>query len=98
MQHFGHTSFVTGEKVFAFTRNNGVALKLPRPRAQALVETGEGVPLVMGKRVMTEWSVIRRKYPNEYKKDQRLFEEAISFVAAQAEPATRKKKQPHSTR
>ena len=92
MPHFGHTSFLVGEKVFAFTRKDGVALKLPRTRAQELIEAGEAVPLVMGKRVMTEWIILHRDDASDYKNDRALFAESIAFVASPQKPGTRKRK------
>jgi len=81
-KHVGHASFRVGKKVFAFTRNQGVAVKLPREKIQELVNQQNATPLVMGKRVMKEWVVIQRKSLSEYKKDLNLFKEAVTFISS----------------
>lgn len=81
-KHFGHASFLAGKKVFAFIRGEGVAVKLPKEKIQELVNKKNATPLVMGKRVMKEWVVIRHKSLSEYKKDLNLFKEAVAFVSA----------------
>ncbi len=80
-KHVGHASFLAGKKVFAFTRDEGVAVKLPREKIQELVNKKTVTPLVMGKRIMKEWVVIKRKSSSEYKKDLNLFKEAVAFVS-----------------
>ena len=47
-KHVGHASFRVGKKVFAFTRNQGVAVKLPREKIRELVNKQNAAPLVMG--------------------------------------------------
>ncbi len=80
--HLHHTNFLVGEKVFAFTQGGGVALKLPKAKIQALVEAAYAAPLVMGKRTMKEWVVIKHAEPEAYRQDEALFKEAIAFVAS----------------
>lgn len=42
--------------VFAFVARTGeLVVKLPEPRVRALVETGEGDPMTLGRRTMREW-------------------------------------------
>ena len=82
--HLRHTNFLVGNKVFAFLQGDGVVLKLPRGKIQALVAAKQAVPLVMGKRVMKEWAVIRHDDPEEYTQDEALFKEAMMFVASKA--------------
>lgn len=43
-------SFVVGRKFFAFTRPEGLAMKLPENRIRALVEAGEAQFLKMGEK------------------------------------------------
>lgn len=81
--HLHNRNFLVGKKVFAFMKDGGVALKLPRPQAQTLVANDQAVPLVMGKRVMKEWVVITYKDPEEATRDLELFRESIAFVAKQ---------------
>jgi predicted DNA-binding protein (MmcQ/YjbR family) len=79
-----HATFLTGKKVFAFTRSSGpgVALKLPKERIAALLQREDITPLTMGKRTMKEWIVIEHPKPADYKKDLALFKEAKAFVEA----------------
>jgi hypothetical protein len=78
------TNFTVGKKVFAFTKGEAVVLKLPQPVIQRLVEEGTATRLIMGKRVMKEWAVIRRPKPTDFKSDWGRFEESVAFVAAGA--------------
>ena len=82
--HLHHANFLVGNKVFAFIQGDGVAIKLPKEKIQALVETKRAAPLVMGKRVMKEWIVIKHYNPEEYKQEEALFKEAIAFVSSKA--------------
>ncbi len=83
-RHIHNANFLVGEKVFAFIKDGGVAMKLPRARIQELMETRNAAPLVMGRRVMKEWVVIKHEDPEEYKKDLDLFNESIAFVSSKA--------------
>ncbi len=49
-----HTSFLVGEKVFAYTKDDAVAIKLPREKVEQLVDEHYASALVMGKRRMKE--------------------------------------------
>jgi hypothetical protein len=75
-------SFLIGKKVFAFTQRNGVVIKLPQEKIKALVDKKTASFLVMGKREMKEWAVIKHKAPKEYEKDLKLFKAAIAFVSS----------------
>jgi hypothetical protein len=75
------TSFSVGGKVFAFTRKDGVAVKLPAEHVGALSRSGRGVPLVMGKRTMKEWAIIAHEDASEYRDDLPLFKESIRFTS-----------------
>jgi hypothetical protein len=79
---FGSASFQTGGKVFAFTRPEGVAMKLPEARVRGLVEKGQAEFLVMGKRTMREWMVLRVTEKGKFsQQDLKLLREAKEFVA-----------------
>jgi hypothetical protein len=80
-----HATFLTGKKVFAFTRSSGpgVALKLPKERIATLLKREDISSLTMGKRTMKEWIVIEHPKPADYKKDLALFKEAKAFVEAE---------------
>lgn len=82
-EHIHNRNFLVGKKVFAFMNGGGVALKLPRQKALELVEQERAIPLVMGKRVMKEWVVLKYAEPEEVASDLGLFQEAIAYVAAQ---------------
>lgn len=82
--HLNHTNFLVGNKVFAYIQGEGVVLKLPKEKALELVETAYAAPLVMGKRVMKEWVVIKHDHPKAYQQDVDLFKEAVAFVAPKA--------------
>ncbi|MGH7452799.1 MAG: MmcQ/YjbR family DNA-binding protein [bacterium] len=75
-------SFLIGKKVFAFMQRNGVVIKLPQERIKELVDKKTASFLVMGKREMKEWAVIKHKDPKEYKKDLKLFKAAMAFVSS----------------
>jgi TfoX/Sxy family transcriptional regulator of competence genes len=77
-------NFTVRKKVFAFTKGDAVALKLPPETVKRLVEVGAASMLVMGKRTMKEWIVIRLKNPSDAKRQLRLFKEAIAFVSSKA--------------
>jgi hypothetical protein len=74
--------YQAGSKIFAFTRPEGVALKLPESRIQNLVESRDASFLVMGTKTMREWVLVRYSSPGEYLGDGKLFEEAMKFVAS----------------
>jgi len=77
-------NFTIKGKVFAFTKRNGVVLKLPPETVRRLVEAGVASLLVMGERTMKEWIVIRPKNKTEARKQLGLFKEAIAFVSSKA--------------
>ena len=80
--HMHHTNFTIDNKVFAFTRKDGVALKLPESRARTLVDQGVAIPLTMGKRTMREWIVLSHPTIEQYTEDTALFKEAIASIQA----------------
>jgi len=68
------------EKIFAFTRKEGVALKLPGDRVKDLEETRGAAALVMGKKVMKEWVVVPYATAPALRKDSKLIKEAMKFA------------------
>jgi hypothetical protein len=75
--------YQAGTKIFAFTRPDGVAMKLPEERVAGLVESrADASFLVMGTKTMREWLMVRYSAPSGYRKDGKLFEEAMTFVAS----------------
>lgn len=76
-------SFVVGRKFFAFTRPEGLAMKLPENRIRALVEAGEAQFLKMGKRTMREWALLRLEPTAQVRdEDIRLLREAMRFTSS----------------
>jgi hypothetical protein len=74
--------FQIGTKIFAFTRPEGVAMKLPEARIAQLVEIRDASFLVMGTKTMREWVLLRYSSPGDYLEDGKLFDEALNFVAS----------------
>ncbi len=73
-------SCMIGGKVFAFTRPEGVTLKLPEARVEELIDSRDAGFLVMGKKAMREWVVLRYGSPGEFLQDGKIFAEAMKFV------------------
>lgn len=80
-QKFGHVNFTVRKKVFAFSRPDGVAMKLPLATVDALVLQKKAARLVMGQKVMKEWVVLKHPKPADYRGDLGLFKESAKFVA-----------------
>jgi len=78
------TNFTIRKKLFAFTKEGGVALKLPPETAKEAVRTRAASLLLMGKRTMKEWVVIHYKDSADAKMDLGLFKEAMNFVSSKA--------------
>ncbi len=75
--------YQAGTKIFAFTRPDGVAMKLPEDRVADLVDSrADASFLVMGTKTMREWLMLRYSSPAGYRNDGKLFEEAMKFVAS----------------
>ena len=76
----GGASFRVGKKIFAFTRPEGIAMKLPEARIRALMAHRNAEFLTMGQRTLREWMLLRveRSVTNE---DRALLREAMEFVA-----------------
>ena len=59
-------------------------MKLPPETVKTLVRTRTASLLVMGKRTMKEWVVIRYQDPADAKKHLGLFKEAMNYVSSKA--------------
>ncbi len=80
-EKFGNASFSVGGKVFAFTRPEGLVLKLPAEVLARVIAEREAAPLVMGKRVMKEWVLLRLHDGAEgYRGELELMRVAMGFV------------------
>lgn len=75
-------NFAVKKKVFAFTKGDGVVLKLPPKTVKKLIEEKAATMLVMGKRTMKEWVVISLKDPAVARKHLALCKEAMAFVSS----------------
>lgn len=80
-EKFGNASFSVGGKVFAFTRPEGLVLKLPAAEITRVLAERDAELLVMGKRVMREWILLRLSGPDEYRKELQLLQTAMKFVS-----------------
>lgn len=83
-EKFGNLSFSVGGKVFGFTRgDDAVVLKLPAARVLELMEERGAARLVMGKRVMREWVVVKLvpgRGARGWRGELKLVREAVGFV------------------
>jgi len=77
---FGNASFSIAGKVFAFTRPDGLVLKLPAAALAELYAAREAQPLVMGKRTMREWAHLRLPAPDGYREELPLLLAAMAYV------------------
>jgi hypothetical protein len=81
-EKFNATNFTIRDKVFAFTKDGGMVLKLPPETVKELIKSRTASLLVMGKRTMKEWVVIRYKNPTDARKHLALFQQAIDYVSS----------------
>ena len=79
-EKFGNASFSIGGKVFAFTRPDGLVLKLPPEALAKLLATREAQLLIMGKRVMREWALLSLPARETYTMEVPLLQAAMEFV------------------
>ena len=78
---FGSEALKVDGKIFAMHVRDALVVKLPRPRVDALVASGEGAPFDSGNgRVMREWVTVRSAEPTWAA----LAREARDFVRAPA--------------
>lgn len=79
---FGRNALKVGGAIFVMPWHGGLAFKLPRPRVEALLAEGAGVPFDAGKgRPMREWVGIPDGASVD---DAALAEEAMAFVRDRA--------------
>jgi hypothetical protein len=69
-------------KVFAMSVKGRLVVKLPAARCQALVDTGRGDFLVMGRRIMKEWVTFAPDAPGAAKRWLALAREALAHVTS----------------
>lgn len=79
-EKFGNASFSVEGKVFAFTRPDGLVLKLPPESLACLFATREATPLIMGKRTMREWAHLHLSNVEDYRKELSLLRVSMVFV------------------
>ncbi|NPV02777.1 MAG: MmcQ/YjbR family DNA-binding protein [Brevinematales bacterium] len=82
---FGFPAYSIGKKMFACVYEEGVSIKLPKERVDAIIgsdpDAGEFRP--MNRYVMKEWVFIARKNTADYIKDLPLLKESVEFVMLQ---------------
>lgn len=79
---FGENALNVRGKIFAMlTPTQGVVIKLPKDRAQAVFESGLGVPFQMAGRQMKEWVAIKSARKADWKD---LAHEAYAFARGSA--------------
>ena len=77
---FGGASFFIAGKVFAFTRPNGLVLKLPPDAIAKLLATRDAKHLTIGKRVMRELALLTLPTRENYTDELPLLKKALAFV------------------
>jgi hypothetical protein len=82
---FNSVNFTVRKKVFAFTKDGGVVLKLPPETVKALLKARTASLLVMGTRTMKECVVIRYQAASDARKHLSLFKEVMDCVAEMAQ-------------
>jgi hypothetical protein len=80
MVHGTRSNYTVGGKIFAFTRKDGVVLKMPVERVEELGETRGAWALKMGKRTMKEWVVVPYADAKALRRDLKLVKEAMKFA------------------
>lgn len=77
---FGHLAYGVGGKMFAFLLDKGIAIKLPKPTVQSLIDGNTFVPFKPdGVRIWPEWLSIYRD-ANGYAQDEPLFRQSVEYV------------------
>jgi len=69
----------------SFTKDGGVVVKLRPKTVKALLKARTASWLVMGKRTMKEWVVIRYQDASDARKHLSLLKEAMDYVAEMAQ-------------
>jgi hypothetical protein len=80
---FGYPAYKLDGKAFAFVVQNGVAIKLPQARAEALINAGGDITYFHpgnGTIAWKEWVLIHRESADDYRNDYPLFEESLQFL------------------
>lgn len=80
---FGYPAYYVNGKMFACLYENGIGLKVPEDLANDLVGKEGFTPFVpLGRKRMREWIQIDRDRPEEYIKDQEIFERSVEYVSS----------------
>jgi hypothetical protein len=85
VEKFANASFSIAGKVFAFTRPDGLVLKLPTAQIDTVLAKRDAALLVMGKRTMREWVHLRLAGPEDYRGELSLLVAAMGFVQSHAD-------------
>lgn len=80
---FGYPVFTVNGKIFALVGGSGVAIKLPAPRVQELIDGQTRHPFKVAEHIVwREWVSIQYDNPEDYEGDLELFQEALEYVAS----------------
>ena len=80
IQKRNHISVTCNDKVFAYSRQIGLVIKLPRSRVDEIEEAGEGIRLAMGSKEMSEWAVVAVPEDGDLGHLGSLLDESLAFV------------------
>jgi hypothetical protein len=79
---FGYPGYKVNGKAFAFVGGDGIALKLPPARVQALIREGRGQRFEVAEGIVWKgWLSIDRADSDGYEDDTDLLDESITYVA-----------------
>jgi hypothetical protein len=80
---FGYPAYYINGKLCACIYEKGVGVKIPADVANQLIGKKDIVHFQpMGRARMKEWVQINRENPEDYLKDEEIFETSMSFVAS----------------
>ena len=77
---FGNASFSIGGKVFAFTRPDGLVLKLDADELLRVMKRRHASPLTMGRRTMREWVHLHLPHADAYRDELPLLRSAMQYA------------------
>ncbi|MCA0458626.1 MAG: hypothetical protein LCI00_32010 [Chloroflexi bacterium] len=80
---FGYPVYTVNGKIFVLVGSNGVAVKLPAPRVQKLIDHRTKHPFKVAEQIVwREWLSIQHADAEDYEGELELFQEALEYVAS----------------
>lgn len=80
---FGYPVYKVNGKIFALVGSSGVAVKLPAPRVESLIDKQTKFPFKVADQIIWhEWVSIQHADVEDYEADLELFQEALEYVAS----------------